>query len=71
MKGSDYMDTIIHNLEEIIKAMDNLQLTGYNQCKIFANVVEAIELTKSLAIHIKEEQEKENDFKEETNSREK
>lgn len=49
------METIIHNLGEIIKAMNTLQLTGYNQCKTYTNIIESIELTKNLAIHIQEE----------------
>lgn len=44
----DKLESIIHNNKQILIALDALQFKGYDQCKTFTNIVEALEMNTGL-----------------------
>lgn len=52
------IESIIKNLNQILEAMNILEFKGYNQCKTYTNIVEALQntiyLTDNLSAEVEE-----------------
>lgn len=51
------MDIIINNINEAIKALDFITVSGYSNIKTLSNVIEALNMTKEYAENYDKEKE--------------